>query len=97
MKTLIFDFVLWFLASPILFLLWVVRAIKRVRFWLIAYSPSVLCRNCKNNISLVGQWRCGCGYTYQGHALRRCPICSSIPRTAQCLRCGLTHLLPEEL
>jgi len=96
MRDIAFRLVLWVLASPILFLIWVVRMVRRGRFWKVSYSTSIVCRNCRSAISLVGMWRCGCGYTYQGHLLRHCPICGSLPRMARCFGCNVTAKLPEE-
>jgi len=96
MKTLAIDLLLWLLASPMLFLRWIVRTVKRIRFLTTAYSPRIACLNCQTPISLVGMWRCGCGYTYRGHLLRHCPICHSLPRVVRCIGCGISHLLPEE-
>jgi hypothetical protein len=96
-RVLLLDAILWFLASPILFLRWCLRARRWVRFWRSAYSTEVGCVHCKARISLVGMWRCGCGYTYAGHLLRHCPICKSLPRVARCFTCGASRLLPEKL
>lgn len=95
MKEIAFSFALWVLASPILFLIWIARAIRLIRFWKVAYSTSIVCPNCHSEISLVGIWRCGCGYVYKGHLLRNCCICGSLPRMARCYSCNLTTKLPE--
>src|SRR5262245_2927595 len=97
MKSFAVDILLWCLASPILFLKWLVRTAKRIRFWRTAYTPHIPCRSCGARISLVGMWRCGCGYTYKGHLLRHCPLCHSLPRVVRCMDCGISHLLPEEI
>ena|SRR5438132_1558342 len=63
--------------------------------WLrVATSPALRC-SCGEIVSLLGEWRCRCGYTYQGHLMRNCPVCFSMPRVARCYRCGLTTKLPE--
>ena len=95
MNDLFIDLVLWLIASPVYFALWVVRMARRWRFLRIAYTPTIICRNCGETISLVGIWRCGCGYTYKGHLLRDCPICGSLPRMVRCYSCGVTEKLPE--
>ena len=97
MKSHALDLLLWLLASPILLFRWIVRTVKRIRFWAMAYTPHIPCRACGASVSLVGIWRCGCGYTYRGHLLRHCPICHSLPRVVRCTACSLTQLLPEEL
>jgi len=90
------DLVLWVLASPILFVKWLFRLRRRWKFWRMAYTPRILCRNCEATISLVGLWKCGgCQYTSKGHLLRECPVCGSLPRMVRCFACGVTTLLPE--
>lgn len=91
------DALIWILASPILFILWGVRLARRVKYWCVAYATEITCMHCRSKISLVGMWRCGCGYTYAGHLLRTCPICHSLPRMVPCLSCGASRLLPEEV
>ena len=82
-------------ASPILLAKFIMRIIRAVEFWSTAYRHEIPCRNCRNAISLVGIWRCKCGYTYKGHLLRACPVCDAVPRMARCFRCGTTEKLPE--
>ena len=95
MNDLIVDLILWLLASPVYFVRRLVWMTRRWRFLRIAYAPSLVCRNCGQKISLVGIWRCGCGYAYKGHVLRECPVCGSLPRMARCYGCGVTEKLPE--
>jgi len=85
----------WVLASPILLARFVVRTIGWTDFWSTAYRHEIICGNCDAAISLVGIWRCKCGYTYKGHLLRMCPVCDSLPRMVRCFRCGITEKLPE--
>ena len=96
MNDILFVMVRWVLASPILFARFLVRAFRWADFWATSYKPSILCRNCGDEISLLGMRRCHCGYTYKGHLLRPCPICNSLPRMARCFRCGVTEKLPEQ-
>jgi hypothetical protein len=95
MREILIGIMLWLLASPILLVKWIVRGARRARFWRVSYSTRIVCRNCLKPISLVGMWRCGCGYTYRGHLLRFCPICASIPRMVRCHNCQTTAKLPE--
>ena len=90
-----FDLVLFVLASPVLLLRTIVRGVRRVGFWQTAYTSSMACPNCDATISLVGVWRCHCGFTYQGHLLRVCPVCASLPRMVRCFECGVTESLPR--
>jgi hypothetical protein len=69
--------------------IWNLSSYARVR-----RADAIQC-DCGASISLRGLWRCGCGYTYRGHLLTRCPICTSVPRIARCYRCGVTVRLPE--
>ena len=50
------DLVLWVLASPILFVKWLLRLRRSWQFWRMAYTPRIVCRNCGATISLVGLW-----------------------------------------
>jgi len=95
MNTFAVDIVLWILASPILLVQWLARMMRQWRFWQMAYTPELACPNCRETISLVGMWRCSCGYTYRGHLLRECPICHGLPRMVRCFGCGITEKLPE--
>lgn len=95
MRGLAIDLVLWLLASPILFIRWLLRLVRRYRFYRLAYTPRIECRNCGAEISLVNLWRCRCGFTSASHVMRRCPICGSLPRVVRCFNCGATERLPE--
>jgi hypothetical protein len=96
MKRFALDALLFLFASPILLVRGCFRLRRQTRFWIVAYSTSLACVNCRSKISLVGMWKCGCGYTYTGHALRHCPVCASLPRTLRCVNCSVSRLLPEE-
>jgi hypothetical protein len=89
------EVLLWIVASPILLVKWLLRVRRRWKFWRMAYTPRIVCGSCRASIWLVGQWRCGCGYEYQGSLLMECPICRSLPRFARCFNCGVTTKLPE--
>ncbi len=89
-----FDVALFVLASPVLFVLAARRGIHRYRFFRLAMESAIVCE-CGSTVSLVGLWRCGCGFTYRGHLLRLCPVCVSIPCIVRCHRCGVTTKLPE--
>lgn len=84
----------YFLAAPFL----VVALWRRgLRYWTVlqlAITPEIGCCHCGAKISLVGVWECrGCGFTYRGHLLHPCPICSKIPRVARCVQCRVTTQL----
>jgi hypothetical protein len=95
MTRLFVTALLWLLASPVFLVIGLRRALKRCRFWAMAYRPSILCRSCSAAISLLGMWECHCGYTYRGHLLRACPVCHSVPSMVRCYSCGTTEKLPE--
>jgi hypothetical protein len=95
MKVAVIDVVLWLLASPVLLVRGLIRLVRRVRFYRMAYAAQVGCRHCGAAISLVNIWRCHCGYTSPSHLLRECPICGSLPRMVRCYSCGTTERLPE--
>jgi hypothetical protein len=88
------DIVVWVLAAPILFAIFVVRCWKQVKFLRAATAPSFECQ-CGRAVSLVGMWRCSCGFTYRGHLLRICPVCERLPSMVRCYGCGVTTKLPE--
>ncbi len=85
---------LWLFASPILFVRFILRMLERCRFFQFAMQPAIAC-GCGAPISLVGFWKCSCGFSYQGHLLRTCPVCITIPCMVRCYRCGRTTKLPE--
>jgi hypothetical protein len=89
LKSIVIDAVLWVLASPMLLAKGLLGVIGRCKFYRIAYTPRIVCRNCRGTISLVGMWRCGCGFTYRGHLLRECPVCHAWPAMVRCFECGL--------
>ena len=91
----VLDAILFACASPILFATFIFRCVRHWEFWRMAYTPRIICRNCRRTISLVGMWRCGCRFTYRGHLLRVCPVCGSMPRMVRCYDCGVTEKLPE--
>ena len=91
MKPWHWDMVLFILASPILVIRAGVRLVRRAVLLHQAAQPAMPCRTCGNSISLVGFWRCSCGFTYEGHLLRFCPVCGSFPRMIRCYECGATE------
>ena len=94
MKAWQWDLTLFILASPILAVRGTVRLVRRARLLYQAAQPTIRCRTCGEEISLVGLWRCHCGYTYQGHLLRYCPICGALPLMIRCYQCGTTETVP---
>jgi hypothetical protein len=94
MKNYWVDAVLFVLASPVLVVKGLRRAVERYRFFRLAMSPAILCE-CGAEVFLVGLWRCSCGFTYRGHLLRTCPVCQAIPCVVRCYRCSVTTKLPE--
>lgn len=88
------DVLLFVLASPVLVLKAMRRAAERYRFFRLAMVPAIICE-CGAEVSLVGLWRCSCGFTYRGHLMRVCPVCGTIPCVVRCYRCGVTTKLPE--
>lgn len=91
MKSWYWDLVLFVLASPILLLRGTLRSVRRLQLLRMAAQPSIVCRTCGSEITLLGVWRCACGFTYQGHALRYCPGCGNFPRWVRCYHCGITQ------
>ena len=85
------DAILWVLASPILAIMAIVRSVRAAHILRLAMQPEFPCRTCGNQIALVGMWRCACGFCYQGHLLRFCPICKTFPQVVRCYRCNATE------
>ena len=96
MDNLAADLVLRILASPVRLLVALDRVLQNGSFWQLSNSPTTTCGSCKEVISLVGQWKCRCGFTYRGHLMRTCPVCYSSPRVVRCVHCGVTEKLPEQ-
>ena len=94
MKNPWIDGALFVLASPVLAVKAGRRALERYRFFRLAMEPAIVCE-CGSTVSLVGFWRCSCGFTYRGHRLRLCPVCGTIPCVVRCYRCLVTTKLPE--
>jgi hypothetical protein len=95
MKGLLWESILWLLATPVLLIKLAVTVLRRWKFYRVAYTPRLTCRNCRSVISLVGLWRCSCGYTYTGHVLRVCPVCGALPAMVRCSVCGVTEVMPQ--
>ena len=89
------DVMLFMLASPILAVRVIVRITRRLRLAYLAAQQAIPCRTCGAPVSLVNFWRCRCGFTYQGHLLRFCPVCRSFPRMIRCYECGATMAVPS--
>ncbi len=90
----IVDVALFVLASPV----YAYQAFRKLQrkheFFRMASANAVTCE-CGSPVSLVGMWRCSCGFTYRGHLLRVCPVCKTLPSVVRCFRCGVTIKLPE--
>ena len=85
---------LYSLASPVLAVKAARTGWRKARFLAVASSAFIAC-DCGAEISLVGLWRCSCGFTYKGHLLTLCPVCGSLPCMVRCYACGVTTKLPE--
>ena len=90
----LWDSVLWIAASPVYALFALPRMARRVRLARITVQQSMPCRTCGREVSLIGFWRCGCGFTYRGHLLRLCPVCGTLPELIRCEHCGATEKVP---
>jgi hypothetical protein len=90
MKRWHWDFALFILASPILAARTIIRFVRHLAILRLTVQPTLPCPTCGALIYLVGMWRCGCGFTGEGHLLRFCPVCHSFPGMIRCVRCGAT-------
>ncbi len=89
------DWSLLVLASPVIAVKGALRLVGRIRLWRLAVVAQIPCSVCGTAISLLGRWKCACGYTYEGHLIRECPVCHSFPAMVRCYVCGATEKLPE--
>lgn len=89
----IFRMVLYLFSLPLLLIWHLIRGIRGLRSLHHAQITSIQCSNCNYHISLVGIWKCACGYTYRGHVMRCCPQCSRTANLVRCLRCQVTYKL----
>jgi len=94
LKRLLLDVLLFLMASPILLLQALRRGGKKVRFFALACRASLFCE-CGEEMSLVGLWKCSCGFTYRGHLVSVCPVCEALPKVVRCYECGVTTRLPD--
>jgi len=94
LKRVLWDVVLFLIASPVLAVLALHRASRGFSFFLSASRAEIRCE-CGAVVALVGLWKCGCGFTYRGHLLTQCPVCTSVPCVVRCYRCGITTKLPD--
>ena len=85
--------VAYVLALPCLVVCGLIRLIRYVGILRLSVIPAIPCTYCGQRTSLVGLWRCQCGFTYAGHLLRPCPICHRVPRIVRCFQCGVTTKL----
>jgi hypothetical protein len=88
------EVLLFLLASPVLAVRAAVTGVRKTRFLAVA-SRTEICCECGSSVSLVGRWKCSCGFTYNGHLLQLCPVCGSLPCMVRCYACGVTTKLPE--
>ena len=98
MKT-IYRNVGWFMLKSIARLLWspVPLAINLVRFWTVRrlLGDSIVCRTCRQTMSLLGLWECGtCGWSFYGFYFARCEVCGSVPPYLECDHCGASSMNP---
>ncbi len=94
LKRLLLDVLLFLMASPILLLQALRRGRKKVRFFALASRVSLFCE-CGEEMSLVGLWKCPCGFTYRGHLVTVCPVCEGVPKVVRCYGCGVTTRLAD--
>jgi len=83
----------YILSLPFLVIWGITKAVRYLHLLQLAVTSSVDCSNCGNPVSLTGNWRCECGFTYSGHLMRPCPVCQRVPRIVRCYRCQATTLL----
>lgn len=93
MQSLLINAALLVLSAPFALVVAAVRLSRQLQLARLASQESFICSTCSNEVSLLGFWRCTCGHTYQGHLLRECPVCSSIPKMARCFECSATRML----
>jgi hypothetical protein len=93
-KSLLWELVLFLLASPVMLCLALRRGLRKIRFFAVASQALIFCE-CGAEVALVGLWKCSCGFTYRGHLVTICPVCRSLPKVVRCYECGVTRRLPD--
>lgn len=83
----------YILALPFLIIWGIRRMDKYMRVLVLSVSPSTPCVACKSEVTLLGIWRCSCGYTFKGHYMTPCSMCGRVPRLVRCLNCSVTTRL----
>lgn len=84
----------YLLAAPFLAVMFWRRGLRYFVVLQLAVTSTIRCYHCGTSISLVGVWECrSCGFTYRGHVMQPCAICSKIPRVARCQQCRVTTKL----
>ena len=91
----VWNLALYVLASPVFMVVGTLRFVSRLDFLSWAAGTSIPCLSCGAEISLVGFWRCKCGFTAKGHLLRYCPNCGSFPAMVRCHLCQATRMVPK--
>lgn len=94
LKRLLGEVLLFFLASPVFVLTLARRCWKKARFFAVASRAFLYCE-CGEAMSLVGLWKCSCGFTYRGHLITVCPLCEALPKIVRCYACGVTTRLAD--
>ena len=82
------DAALLLVASPVYAVVAGARLLRQAKLVRIMVQRAMRCRTCDDEVSLIGFWRCGCGFTYRGHLLQLCPICGTLPQLIRCEHCG---------
>jgi|SRR5581483_9224166 len=93
-KPVLWNIVVFFLASPLTLCIAMRRLWRRLRFLSFAWRTQVVCE-CGEIVALLGQWKCSCGFTYRGHLVTVCRVCGSLPKVVRCYACGVTKRLPD--
>ena len=94
LKPILGELILFLLASPVLLFSLARRSWKKARFFALASRSSLYCE-CGSEMSLVGLWKCPCGFTYCGHLVTVCPVCEALPKVVRCYACGITTRLAD--
>lgn len=85
----------WLCRLPVHVVVWSHRGYRRLRgAWIVATRDSLPCPGCRHEVSLIGRFRCSCGFTYDGYGFAPCPICLDIPPYLPCSRCGVGVMNP---
>lgn len=62
---------------------------KAIGAFILATRDALICPGCHGPIELVGRFKCGCGFVFDGYVFSRCKVCGKTPSFVACQACGV--------